>query len=246
LGWTIALGTIAEQIWMLFQFVKAAEIDLSNDKSDLRYTWKCARDQVDCNNKLELDPEVWLLFGILMVAHLSKDIINGLKLIVFSSKETNSSHDQIRFFVGGTLLSSISMFTLFVLIIYNHVSQLSFFRLLLQRYSLTTILSIHNKAIATSNTEIIINLVVILFITDLDELFFEILMVVNSHWVRRMSIQTTDPQEELANKNSTLKAELGTSKEAIVRLTNEGVDLRERLSKIEAILEEGGICFASF
>ena len=70
-------------------------------------------------------------------------------------------------------------------------------------------------------------------------------MVVNSRWVRRMSIQTTDPQEELANENSTLKAELGTSKEAIVRLTNEGVDLRERLSKIEAILEKGGICFTN-
>eukprot|EP00580_Thalassiosira_gravida_P008566 CAMPEP_0201650318 /NCGR_PEP_ID=MMETSP0493-20130528/40998_1 /ASSEMBLY_ACC=CAM_ASM_000838 /TAXON_ID=420259 /ORGANISM="Thalassiosira gravida, Strain GMp14c1" /LENGTH=64 /DNA_ID=CAMNT_0048126403 /DNA_START=290 /DNA_END=484 /DNA_ORIENTATION=- len=51
-----------------------------------------------------------------------------------------------------------------------------------------------------------------------------------------MSIQTADPQEELANENSKLKVELGAAKGTIVGLANDVRDLRARLRKIEVML----------
>jgi hypothetical protein len=42
-GWTIALACLASQLWMTFLFVEASEVDLTDDRSDLSYTWKCPR-----------------------------------------------------------------------------------------------------------------------------------------------------------------------------------------------------------
>lgn len=69
-------------------------------------------------------------------AHLLKDIINGLKMIVLSGKARNDMiFSRIRYFLGGTLLGAVSAFTFYVSAIYN-------------------------AAIATSNTEIIVNSVI--------------------------------------------------------------------------------------
>ena len=54
-GWAIVLLTLATQLGMLFIFVEAAEIDLSDDNVDLIYSWKCNRDQIDCRDTSDLD-----------------------------------------------------------------------------------------------------------------------------------------------------------------------------------------------
>mmetsp|Transcript_34074 Transcript_34074/g.62668 ORF Transcript_34074/g.62668 Transcript_34074/m.62668 type:complete len:397 (-) Transcript_34074:283-1473(-) len=166
-GWTIFLATIWAQFWILLLFVDAAEINLSNDNTDLVYTWKCPRDQDECRDTADLSPKGWLAFSILMVAHLLKDIVNGTKMVVLSGKERHGHHSRIRYFVGGTLLGAVAMFTFYVSIIYN-------------------------VAIATSNTEIIVNSVVILFICDIDELLYDILVSANSDWVDSMCYQVQE------------------------------------------------------
>ena len=65
-GWFIVLLTLATQLGMLFIFVEAAEIDLSDDNVDLIYSWKCNRDQIDCRDTSDLDWRGWTVFGILM------------------------------------------------------------------------------------------------------------------------------------------------------------------------------------
>jgi len=166
IGWSIVLVTMASQIWILFVFVQGAEVNLSDDKSDLAYTYKCPRDQDECRDTSDLTWQGWTVYAILMAAYLMKDAINGAKLIVLSAKKRHSSNTKTRLFFGGTLLASVTSFTFYVSTIYN-------------------------AAIATSNTDIIVNSVVILFITDVDELFYDILMVINPHWVETMS-----PEEE--------------------------------------------------
>mmetsp|Transcript_32639 Transcript_32639/g.68463 ORF Transcript_32639/g.68463 Transcript_32639/m.68463 type:complete len:220 (-) Transcript_32639:46-705(-) len=99
-----------------------------------------------------------------MVAHLLKDVINGTKMVILSGKERHAYRPRIRFFAGGTLLGAVSLFTFYVSVIYN-------------------------EAIATSNTEVIVNSVVILFICDIDELLYAILVSVNSDWVEIMCYQ---------------------------------------------------------
>merc|ERR1712194_222388 len=72
-------------------------------------------------------------------------------------KTRHSVYTRFGFFFGGFTLASVSVLTLFVSAIYN-------------------------DAIATSNTGLITNAVIILFITDLDELVHDIVMTVNPDW----------------------------------------------------------------
>ena len=48
----------------------------------------------------------------------------------------------------------------------------------------------------SGNTEIIENSVIILFIMDIDELFYDILMVINVDWIKYMSIEIDDYDDE--------------------------------------------------
>ena len=166
-GWIIVLAILSCQIGMLFIFVRGAEIDLSDDNVDLIYSWKCTRDQSDCRDTSDLDWRGWLAFGILMAAHLMKDLINGSRMVILSAKQRHTHRDRMRYFVGGTLLITVTSFVLYVSTIYN-------------------------AAIATSNTAIIENSVIILFIMDVDELFYGILVIINSGWVKSMSLQKDD------------------------------------------------------
>ena len=59
--------------------------------------------------------------------------------------------------------------------------------------------TIFNSAIATSDTEVIVNSVIILFVDDVDELFYDILNVINSRLVKVMSHEggvSEDPVNE--------------------------------------------------
>merc|ERR1712194_683163 len=61
---------------------------------------------------------------------------------------------------------------------------------------------IYNKAIATSNTEIVMNSVVILFICDVDELNFDILQTINANWTERASSHLIETPSDEDGENS--------------------------------------------
>ena len=156
-GWLIALVTIGLQTFMLWPFILAADFDLANDNSDLVYTWKCNRDSIICEDKNDLSPYGWVVFAVLMAAFLSKDVFSGAKMIVLAGKRRHSTPRRVKFFIGGTFLVSITVFILYVSAIYN-------------------------KTIATSNTDLIINSVAILFIMEIDERVYE--LIENTYFVK--------------------------------------------------------------
>jgi len=167
-GWLIALVTIGLQTFMLWPFILAADFDLANDNSDLVYTWKCNRDSIICKDKNDLSPYGWVVFAVLMAAFLSKDVFSGAKMIVLAGKRRHSTQRRVKFFIGGTFLVSITVFILYVSAIYN-------------------------KTIATSNTDLIINSVAILFIMEIDERVYE--LIENTYFVKmkiRKGIHDTD------------------------------------------------------
>ena len=51
------------------------------------------------------------------------------------------------------------------------------------------VLSNYSMAISTSSTEIIMDSVFILFNTDVDDLIYDTLMIINSRWVEAMSYE---------------------------------------------------------
>lgn len=113
-GWIICLATMASQIWMLLVFVDGAEIDLSRDNNDVVYYWMCTRDNAECRDTNDLTGQGWASFAFLMAAHLLADVINGMKMIVFSGKERHGCwYMRLRFFTGGTLTTFVTAFTLY-------------------------------------------------------------------------------------------------------------------------------------
>lgn len=121
LGWLIAISTIGAQIWMLSIFVEGSKRDTSDGKVDMSYTWKCTRDKDECFDTNDLDWRGWIAFAILMGSHLLTDAINGMKMIKHSTKQRHGRNARIRLFVGGTLLTFVTVFTTYVSTLYNQV-----------------------------------------------------------------------------------------------------------------------------
>jgi len=156
----------------------------------------------------------WIVFGILMAMHLLKDIIQGLKLIMLAaSRAIHSWNKKFRFVLGAVTLILPAMFTLFASIIYNN-------------------------AIATTDTELIANAVIILFITDLDEMAHSILVSIYSRLdagdnplkeaqekLRQMQQTLSQVQQELAqNKHEHLETKRNFASQ-LARM-NESVEQR--------------------
>ena len=152
-----ALAVISMQVWALFHFVDAARKDFTDDQSDYIYSWKCPRNSLECTDESDLDWEGWIIFSILMAAHLMKDFVNGLKLLLFCGKRSHGIYSKIRYFTGGLFLTWISSFALYASTVYN-------------------------KAIARSTTDIIVNAVIIMFIMDVDEYLCKAIMSARSFW----------------------------------------------------------------
>ncbi len=53
-GWTIVVMTISAQFWLLTVFVESSERDLSDDKVDMVYFWKCTRESDVCFSTTDL------------------------------------------------------------------------------------------------------------------------------------------------------------------------------------------------
>ena len=113
-GWLAAFITLGIQFGILVIFVLVSETNLQDDNIDIKFTWKCPRDSDRCDDKADLATAGWCIFTLLMIAFLAKDMINGCKLIYYSSKIRHSLGSRIRYFVGGTGLCSITLYALFV------------------------------------------------------------------------------------------------------------------------------------
>eukprot|EP00985_Skeletonema_marinoi_P001133 scaffold459_cov78-Skeletonema_marinoi.AAC.3 len=140
----VAVATLITQITLLALFIKASEAKLQDDKTELQFTWLCPRDADVCKNTSDLTYFGWVCFSLLMFANLGTDLIGGAKLIYNSSQARHSFGRRIRCFFGGMGLCLITLLALYVSTVYN-------------------------KAIATSNTEIIVNSVIVLFVMEFDE-----------------------------------------------------------------------------
>jgi len=115
IGWLVAFATLGIQVAILAFFVMASDVsDLQDDKIDIEFTWKCPRDSDACKHKADWTKAGWVIFCLLMVAFLAKDMINGCKLINHSSKIRHKLGSRMRYFFGGVCLCSITVFALYV------------------------------------------------------------------------------------------------------------------------------------
>jgi hypothetical protein len=116
-----------------------------------------------------------------MFFHLMRDLLNGLKLLVLSAKRRHSFHSRCRFFVGGLGLVMVTSYAAYASVVWVQLQLLHYVMIVLHLYLISqsicyafALLS-YNLAIARSNTDIVVNAVIILFIIDLDEQFCEVI-----------------------------------------------------------------------
>eukprot|EP00984_Skeletonema_dohrnii_P014278 scaffold5981_cov146-Skeletonema_dohrnii-CCMP3373.AAC.7 len=202
-----ALSRIGKNsVGILVFFILASETNLQDDKIEVRFTWKCPRDSDVCKNNADLDKAGWVIFSVLMTAALAKDLISGSKLIYHSSKVRHSRGSRIRYFIGGMWLCSITLYALYVSTVYN-------------------------KAIATSNTEIIVNSVIVLFVMDLDEWIFAALEACKGKWTAHTS--DSEAASDAESKNGSvideMKREIALQK---AQLESQQVELTSQQDEI--------------
>eukprot|EP00804_Cyclotella_cryptica_P003506 CCRYP_002138-RC/>CCRYP_002138-RC protein AED:0.21 eAED:0.21 QI:1379/0.66/0.71/1/0.33/0.57/7/128/1232 len=157
-AWIIALAVIIFQCIVYESFVNAAEKNFNDEKSEFVFSWRCPRNNLECRNTNDWTTLIshtlfnnsikkekgWVIFTVLMICFLSKDLINGAKLVVMSTKKWHHRNRRIRFFFGAY---------------------------------------VYNYAIATSDPELIVNAVIILFISDIDEMIHDTLEALCPNWL---------------------------------------------------------------
>ena len=113
---------------------------------------------IGCKSDSDIDWQGWVVFALIISSYLMTDLVNGLKLLGIFTMMDDAPLKRCQCFFSGLFLFLITFLTLYTSIMYNMV-------------------------IATSDTELVINAVVILFIMDLDEYFYSVLEANGSKWL---------------------------------------------------------------
>jgi len=162
----IAIATLFAQGFLFFIFIRAAQLDFNDAGKDWVYSYVCPRDG-DCRNTSDTSTDGWAFFAILVAVHLAPDIVNALKVFWLGTKgDALLSKEYTMCFFGG-----LSLFSITALALYSSV--------------------VYNIAIARSDTELITNAVIILFINDLDEQLYVLLRVICPKWLDSLWIEGT-------------------------------------------------------
>ncbi|KAL7479414.1 hypothetical protein ACHAW6_005154 [Cyclotella cf. meneghiniana] len=203
-AWMVSLSVIAFQFAVFRYFVSAAEMNFEDEKSDFVYAWRCPRNIPVCKNDDDRTWGGWLIFGVLMATHLLKDLINGSKLVLMSTKTWHHWHWRIRFFCGGMSLILITTYAIYASTVYN-------------------------SAIARTNSGLVANAVIILFITDVDEQIFSLLEAMSPPWLENLKATITaqhdEPENESHNARPCEKLDFAEKTDKSDRLSHQGADI---------------------
>ena len=137
-------------------------------------------------------------------------------MIVLSGKGKSPLRTRVKFLIGGLFIIVASLFTIFASTVYN-------------------------QAIATTNTDLISNAVIILFITDVDEMLHGIVMTI---YPRMAKEEEADAQvkEELKSlveeENTKLKTEMKEMKTELKEIIKSEVS-KQVQAEVTKIREDG-------
>lgn len=118
-----------------------------------QYSLRCPDNNMVCRNTNTVSGEGWFLFTVVTAFYLGTDFVNSILQI----KKAVVTRDP-KLIISGFVLLSLTSTAMFTSVLYN-------------------------IAIASSNTDLIVNAVILLFINDLDEQFFSLLTSMFPNWV---------------------------------------------------------------
>jgi hypothetical protein len=97
--------------------------------------------------------------------------------------------------------------------------------------------TIYNKAIATSNTEIIVNAVIILFVMEMDERIFSALTAWNERWTAHAADRTIDEMKEELRKLHEIVQNMQESQVQYIYKSHKFRGNRSRLNRARMLRE---------
>jgi hypothetical protein len=148
--------------------------DFGHENSDWQYSKRCPGNNFECNDENNVSGLGWFIFAMILASKLAADIVNGC-LLVYKSCVLSS----IRLFLSGVALVVITSFAAWTSFVYN-------------------------RATATANTELVYNAVILLFVNELDEVFYALLAAVAPLWLKNRI-------DEMDHTSSTLKVAVSSS-----------------------------------
>jgi len=165
--------TILTVILQIFLFILfLLAASFKGDDSDWVYTQRCPASSLDCTDEREISNYAWVIFVIFMIISLLPDLLNGMKLVYKAA-----SAGSFRCLVSGIFLIFVSVLAGLTSYFYNH-------------------------AIAMSNTEVIINAAVLLFINDVDERVHLLIYTICPDWLESQIEEAKEYSERLQRKVS--------------------------------------------
>ena len=152
-----------------FYYMFLLASSFTSDSSDWQFTFQCPATSSSCENYSDVNEFGWTMFFVVTLLTLSVDYVNSSLLILKSVAFRN-----LRMFVGGFLHMGMTVLALFC----------SFY---------------YNLALATTNTELIVNAVILLFINDLDEQLMNAMQASVPGWV---GMRIEEVMETLSNRSA--------------------------------------------
>ena len=136
-----------------FYFMFLLASSFTSDFSDWQFTFHCSSSSGSCENESSVTAFGWILFFVVTLFTLSVDYINSAQLILKSVAKLS-----LRLFISGFLHLGMTVLAIFC----------SFY---------------YNMALATTDTELIVNAVILLFVNDLDEQLMSAMYALAPDWV---------------------------------------------------------------
>lgn len=134
-------------------FLFVRAADITNETSDLEYTMLCARNSLECDDDKHLSFYGAIIFILVLSVWLLRDVLASLKLFLLAMWKKD-----IDFFFASLIIFLVSIFSIWTSIFYNY-------------------------AIASKDTELIVNAVILLFVNELDERLFQLVEDCGISWV---------------------------------------------------------------
>ena len=189
------------------------------------YTYTCPPYSEDCVDGIATDYVGWLVFALMMIGNVGSDFISGIKLLILTGSRTKivSLTKRTRLFIGGSCLCFVSCLTVLTSLVYNvaiaktnpDIVGLTCLILFTTIYVLTYLhLHLHRQ---------IINSIIILFINEIDEKIYDIIVILAPDWVE----QVQNPKKIKAAKKKFQETEKKDDYELELKVENLEIELKE-------------------
>mmetsp|Transcript_12146 Transcript_12146/g.26580 ORF Transcript_12146/g.26580 Transcript_12146/m.26580 type:complete len:291 (-) Transcript_12146:38-910(-) len=209
IGWCVSALIVVFQFFLLNQFLVASDFRLE-ETSDWKYNWNCPINVPECEIDRQQQRTSWFLFVSLMLVKLVPDLYAGCWLCYFSPRVEIKSK-QWQTFISGLVLFSISSFSFLVTIYYN-------------------------LATARSDTDLILNAVIILFVTEIDEEVLKVLVSVKPNLTNYIMVAISDIKNQpLASTSADVANSLEEHSKLILELQEIVCDMQKRLKENEEV-----------